>query len=200
MNFRELDLCYKGERDYVHGTDIFDACMKLLLPDAGIIQNIDMSLHKIMRNQLCIVTKNQASVQENFPAIFSYSEGGTLNASYLKETEKGISCRYKYDEESVTEKAVMDLKMKTISLVDSDKFSLIEKIVAMNKKMLKSIFPDRKGKWFFTRIKLRDVSSFNDGDVHSIDIGLMRNLDFRLTDSIIRINDKVTGNIYFTMV
>jgi len=200
MKTTTLDLCYKGTRDYVHGTDIFNACMKSLSTETELPEIIDMSIHAIMRNQLCILSQTQPSSSEKFSVIFKFSRNGIENTLYLKEIEDEIKCRYEYNEEGIVEKAMINSVVKSITLEPMKQFSVIEKVVALNKKLLSSIFKDISGKWFFARIKLKEVPLFVRGADSAITVALKRNLDFKITDSTIIMDDKIVGNIYFTLV
>lgn len=200
MKIEQLELCFKGNRTYVHGTDIFNSCIKLLSELTGLPDSIDFSIHAIMRNQLCALGGTLPTPEEKFPAIFKFSKDGLSQTLYLRETTEGIKCRYDYDEASIIDAAIVDIGKQEIFFEGKKEFTTIEKVIALQKKMVSSLFPAVNGKWFFTRIKIIDLPFFVVNDNLPIRILLRRNLNFKLIDSIVEIGDKKVGNIYFSLV
>jgi hypothetical protein len=196
----DLRFCFKGDRNYVHGTDIFNAAHKFFIDkEKEKPTNIEMSIHKVVRQNMTLVFKEEISASEMPVVHFMFSGSRDAVNIVLVENEEKIECNYEYDEDNIVAAAYYNEVEKAIILPKYEQYTIIEKIVALNKGLLQRIFPDVKGKWYFTKIKIAS------GDVNSNDPGEIRlyfkkNLNFKLTQSSISIGEKLVGNIYFSLV
>lgn len=198
MSRTKVQFCFKGTRNYIHGTDIFDKCLALVSGSDGVPERVDMSIHSIIRNQLAVVPMNvtKGKFQVNFTCVTA----GEARTVYLMETDEPVNCRYSYEEDDIVKMAVIDQTAPSISVAGLPEFSFIEKAVALNKALLTAIYKNTPGKWYFTRIKLHDISFIDKtGDI-DMKVALRRNLDFKITDSIVSVEGKDIGNIYFSLV
>ena len=198
-----VPFCFKGSRDYVHGTDMFNKIIELnkaCFNGAEVI-DIDMTVRSIARTNMNMFELQSFSNDSTTPinANFSINANGNRIHVLLVENGDAIDCRYEYNEEEIEHAAVIDIEEKTITLSNFSKYTLIEKIVAINKKLLNSLFPNHGGKWYFTKIKLRELN-LNTPDSATIKLVFKKNMDFKLTDTVIMIDNKQTGNIYFSLI
>jgi hypothetical protein len=120
----------------------------------------------------------------------------------LYDNQNPVVERYHYPEERIIQQAFFDDKEKSLSVNKKTGFNFIENIVALNKGLLQMICDNNKsqGKWYFTRLKLRGLT-FDIIDVFtSVKIIFKKNMQFKLTDSIIVVDNLNIRNIYFSLV
>ncbi len=187
----KLNFCFKGNRAYAHGTDIVAALFKQFADSD--LSAIDLKFNGITHTNLDVVDgidNSEAKVN------IRWLEGGSEKHYQLVENGEPIECRYEYDEDNIIAKTSIDLDSQTIRLGAVTGFTLCENLVAMNKYLLQSLYPDEKGKWYFTRLEQTKLIS----DDALIEVELIKNFNFRLTKSDILLDGKVIGSVYFTMV
>lgn len=198
-----LSFCYKGNRDYVHGTDIFNESINTIYEKGGTKKfiDVDMTIRKITRNNMNLYWDNNTSGIIVPNVVISMNDGSKNLRLVLVENDKTVDCSYPYPEEEIIRAADFDKEKKLIELKTFKRFSTIEKIVALNKALLNNLFPDAPGKWYFTRIKLSFVNLENwDAQDQEIKLQFRKSLQLKITDTLIYINNKLTGNIYFSLV
>ncbi|MCB0476397.1 MAG: hypothetical protein KDC69_12020 [Flavobacteriaceae bacterium] len=144
---------FKGNRKYIHGTDLFNECVKML-ENEGLseVSDIDMSFHKIMKQQLkgYLMSEDELSETDHFSFVFSFKFKDKKYFIGLNEVDMEVEGRYEYPEEQIVELSKFQEADKSILLSDPISFSFIEKIVALNKGLLERLFPEISGKWYFT--------------------------------------------------
>ena len=187
----QLDFCFKGERNYVQGPDIFNKIIVFF--EAYSPTNIDIKFNGIVSKNLELIDGFKI---DDAKVNISLTLQGEAKNFQLIESEEEISCRYAYDESLIIGKTNLTLIKQAISLGQATEFTFCENIVAMNKKLLETIYPDENGKWYFTRLELNNPVEDN----ALITIKLIKNFKFRLTKSDIYIKDECVGSVYFTMV
>jgi len=186
-----LSFCFKGERDYVQGPDIvaklFDCFSKNEVTD------VDLKFNGITSTNLILIEGNE---EDNAKVNIRVKLDGEEKLMQLVENNEPINCRYKYDEDQIINKIELDLKSKQVFLKESTEYNVCENFVAMNKFLLKNLYPEENGKWYFTRLEQKKMINTN----ALISVKLIKNFNFRLTKSDIILNDEVVASVYFTMV
>jgi hypothetical protein len=197
---QHLQFCFKGDRSYVHGTDIFNAVSDLLGMNVLNSQSvIEMSIHNIVRNNLTVYI-NSDLPKDKHAAVYFFVKAKNIETKIaLVENEQAVICRYEYDEDKTIAAANININEKTIELVAYNDYTFIENIVALNKGLLLALYPEKSGKWYFARVRLNNLNPWLDHPNH-ISLRLIKNLSFKLTQTEILINDKSIGSIYFSLV
>jgi len=192
---KDFEFCFKGARDYVHGTDIYTAITKSFSQD--IDGGIDLSFHGIARKNLTmsdLKPEDEALIK----SVVKYrAKDGSKKVFYGVENAESIFCNYAYEEEKITQASSIDLEKKSIVLEKQSEFSFIEEIVAMNKELLLTLFPDQKGKWYFTRLQ---IASSVEKTLYPLELEFRSNFQFKLTKTEIFMNKKSLGYIYFSLI
>lgn len=187
----ELNFCFKGSRNYVHGTDIVASLLQSF--SNGLITNLDVKFNGVALTNLVITEgSEQADAKVNVRLLVD----GLPKVLQLIESTEQIECRYDYDEDKIISDCNLDIESQCVELNSVTGFTLCENFVAMNKALLQALFPDEKGKWYFTRLEQKRIIP-NDT---LITVKLIKNFNFRLTKSDILVGDDVIGSVYFTMV
>jgi hypothetical protein len=115
---------------------------------------------------------------------------------WLVETDEPITERYEYPESEIIEKCFVN--GKTVKIDSETPYSAIEVLVAINKHLHLSIFPDAAGKWFFTRLELDRL--LQGQDASGFELELVKNMHNRLTKSEILSDGQRIGHIFFSIV
>lgn len=197
----EISVCfqYKGQRDYIHGTDMYN---ELITHFSGnVLKNIKFSVHGFIRDPRCLLYVSECKISmdtiEGIETRCQLDVDGSTHWMGLKPlvcddcSEAG---RYPYDEDGLVNLCQLD--KETISLPIESPYTFIETIVAMNKRLLQILFPDANGKWVFTRIDLPELSSVRS----KLAVRFMHNMNYRLLKSDILVDDIKAGDLYFSLV
>ena len=185
--------CFKGNRNYVHGTDIFNKLIELFGNELN-GKKIDLSFHGIAKTNLDLIADKPA--EELIKFVFKYKDTTESCTWYGIENHKKIDCRYEYPEEKIYKLSVIDKKAQRVSLENETGFTFIENIVALNKYLLQNLYNNLNGKWYFTRLQMESIP-FRSSPVA---LELQANFNFKLTKSAIFYNKKNIGYIYFSLV
>lgn len=189
----DLKFCFKAKRQYVHGTDIFE---KLTAYHGNDIKNIDIAFHGITINNMTFTTeKPKAKVVK---VTFRCLQYETKVKLFGIENDSSVDCHYEYLEEDIVENSRVNVREESILLKVPTKYSFIEHIVAMNKALVETLYSDVNGKWYFTRLQLKENIVMS--DVTSLKLILKSNFQFKLTKSAIIVNNTDVGFIYFSLI
>jgi hypothetical protein len=183
-----LKFCFKGGRNYLHSTDVFNRLLKLFNGD---IENINFSFYRITNKN--ILLKDFLDEKLNLVFLFEFTQNGEKKHYFGFEAEKPIDCRYEYNEDSITEDAFIQKNCAILERKSS--YSFIEHLVALTKFLHLNLFP-KKGKWYFARLQLERVPN----NFIPLKVCLNQNLGSKLTVSNIYIGETPIGKIYFSLV
>lgn len=189
---------FKGTRDYVHGTDAFNAIIALF-QDCQ-IDSIRFSVHDFMRVPKCHIyvahSDEEATSVKHAEVECLLNVDGEKRFVLIKaapELEQDIQ-RYAYDEDAIVDACCM--VEDGIKLRQESPYSFIETVVAMNKHMHQQLFAGAEGKWVFTRLELDSYADLR----NNLTLILRHNLNMRLTKTEILFDGRRIGHIYFSLV
>lgn len=198
MDRRHVVFKFKGNRNYLHGTDFFNA-MTAGYP-ATALQNIRFSVHGFVSEPDCQIYVTDYEEEINAVAdirarcqfdVDNQTKWLVLTPGIAKKSPKH---RYEFDEEQIL--SCCSKNDNTISLCTQSPFSFIENIVAMSKHLHQYLFPEVQGQWLFTRIELTRGSDRRD----SIGLTLKHNMKYRLTKSDIIVDGQKIGDLFFSLL
>ena len=194
--------CFKGDRTYVHGTDLYNSiCEYLEERCSGSMPAIDLWIRKVVTHNMegCVLDEDEDEATPSPPAVLCrFESGGRAQKLCLFEQESLVTCRYAYDEERIVRAAELLLEAKRIRLTEHLPFTLVELAVAMNKELVGQLFRPAEGKWYFTRLNLErplptDYSSH-------VTVSFEASSGSRLTRSSIIVDGLAYGHIFFSLV
>lgn len=188
-----LAFCFKGSRQYVHGTDIFTKVTGL---QGNGIKNIDIAFHGITKSNMTFLSEKPEG--EETKVTFRCLHNEDKVKLYGIENHSNVDCRYEYHEEKIVDNSSVDIPEETIVLKTPTEYSFIEHIVAMNKRLVEELYSNVTGKWYFTRLQLQENISMS--DVSTLQLTLQSNFQFKLTKSAITVNGTDVGFIYFSLI
>jgi len=197
MKKHNLEFCFKGNRTYVHGTDIYNNIFEHLKNIEDEISTIDLSFHGIAKKNIEI--SEERPKDENL-LKFAYKYNDMQNnrvVLYGIENDHAVECRYEYPEEDICNLSDLNLENQEVTLKKDSSFSFIENTVAINKYLLEKLFPEVEGKWYFTRLQIKKIPY---DKIYPLKLVLKANFNFKLTKTEILIDDESIGFIYFSLV
>lgn len=185
---RKLNLLYKGNRDYLHGTDLFAA----LIRETGAVGPVSLRLYKPMMHPLCFSVLSGNEPSRGNIATFVWHEADIQHTGIIAEMpDEKVTSRYDYNEAEVTAMAKFD--GHEASLGAEKKYSFIEKLVALHKALLNSIRGEMID-WWFARLDLSRVPRAES----PLRLSLTSKPGGRLVKSLIYVGDEEVGSIYFS--
>lgn len=193
----DMKLKFKGQRDYVHGTDIFNETLEWLCKHRDEIKDIDFSLHRLACKQLTVVLGAVSDGTEPI-AVCAYTSGGKREKARLVETDQPVVGRYSYPEDEIVDSMEIDFATRKGILRTETSFSDIEVWVAMTKALHLKVFPQLEGKWLFVRARFSAYARHSIASERALVIS--SSLNDKLTRSEAFLNNVKVGEIYFSIV
>ncbi|WP_313698726.1 hypothetical protein [Achromobacter sp.] len=200
MNDRKLKLVFKGARNYVHGTTMFDETVRLLA-EAGYNQLADIKfvIHEMTSVNLRLVVEEYHDIAAaNSVAIMRFTAGGQAMQARIVSDDGAPAARVPYDEARIESCCQIDTTTRDIRLSrDISGFSQIEVLVSMNKALhLAVLEKPAQTSWVFCRW---DGFAWPlPADLSGVTIRLKQTLGTRLTRADVALGQETLGQIYFS--
>lgn len=191
-----LEICYKGQRNYIQGGDLYSAIIKYLPPDAAPFR---LTIHRFATKSCDIVfseTDYTGPLESSLIAEFAYATGSEKRTGRVIETENTIDCRAPFEEEKIEALCTIDKGQNEIIIAGESGFTPIEVVISMAKNLHYSLYSS-EGKWIFVRL---DLERLFQPDDRRLRIGLKHNLNNRLTKSLIESDGIGIGHIFFSLI
>ena len=203
MNKKVLKFKYKGNRNYVHGTDIINETIKHLNYLGYFPDSFEISFKNLIRTDLEICVFNidddigENLMSEDVLAFATFRCAKKIYTILYKKTDKEIKINYPFSEEKIIKQTILNQEKKSITYLSKNNYTIIELIVVMNKHLLTKLNPNESGKWYFGKLKLEKnilAEKFSE-----IQIILIKNIGVRYTQSLIKLDGSNVGFVYFSM-
>lgn len=175
----DLRIPFKGDRTYLHGTDLFNA----LVAATGADRDIELTIFRPM-TRLPAATRTDRTKAKTETAGALFCTGAECWS--ITETENEVTERVPYDEGAIVSNGLIADE----SIVGPIAKSFIETAVAYNKALLSSVTGNAD--WWFVRLELKRVPPAS-GEVK---VRLL--VQSRMTKSSIEIDGDEVGYIYFS--
>jgi hypothetical protein len=201
MSDSNLKLVFKGARNYVAGTTMFDETVRLL-SDAGYEQlnTVEFLIHKMTSANLMLVVDlyREASPASDDIAVMRFAVDGKPMQARVKLQDGIPEMRIPYDESAVSNHCEIDLAPRSIRLLnDLLGFSQIEVLVSMNKALhLAVLDKPADTSWVFCRWDSPEWPL--PADLSSVTVTLKQALGTRLTRAGVELDGQILGQIYFS--
>ncbi len=201
MKSYELNFSFNGARQYIHGPDIFNECVRLLQEQFnGALEGVEFVIHRMTDSNLMLtVCEQEGSPQPVAQAVaeFRFKAGGKNWEALLVEKGGRPESRNAYDESLVVDRCDIDLQGRHVVLDRGEApYSAMETMVSMNKALHLKVFPDLDGSWVFCRWSSPQWPLAE--SLSGVCIQLTQTLGTRLTRSEVSLDGKVLGHIYFS--
>ena len=195
----DLDFCFKGNRKYVQGPDIFDNVVKILSKNFNHITKIKYTAYEMLHNNatLTITNKFVKKEYETLNSIVTFFSNDQKYYAVVCNNEKNIDCSTDYSEVEVEKNS--KINENTISFQNTLSYSFTEIVVSMNKYFLNQTIAE-PGKWIVTKFDYLNLDNISNIDNVNIKIELLQNLNNKLTKSKLLLNNKEVGYLYFSLI
>ncbi len=187
-----LTLCFLGQRDYLHGTTLFDA----LRPWYEKGTHIQFKLGRLMKTDRVQVEQlsGRGGTEGNYSATLRWGEVGTEHRIGVMPLEPSPSPeRVPFDEESIVRRA--QFEDRSVTVTDRQGESLIRMMVALNKALLFRILtPPLPGQWLFTRLELETAPT----SFQKVSLRFRSNVGVAAVTSSIEVDGQSLGILMFS--
>lgn len=189
------DLRFKGERTYIHGTDLFQSITQVLnIGNSGYLKDVSF---RSFANKQCIAlfcAPDSSDTEIICQGRWHDNEKNSDVRFWVVEQGAPISERYEFDEEALCSGAEFTESL-IINKFNSE-FSMIENIVALTKKFHNKKLPLFKGKWVFGQIFLNQRLPNSSSQIQ---IENYQNIKDRFSRNRIVLDEKSVGEIRFVV-
>ncbi len=200
MHTIDLNIPFKGERNYLKGEDKYEAIVSFLKSFYPELSGgkLKIVFHRFTNKQcrlICPELENSVQRPKDFVDEFVYSFKDKKVVGWVVEVDKKVSDRIPYPEELIFNKCL--IKNQRISLREAiSDFTVMEILVAMTKKLHLELFPTEK-RWVVTKIELNRFLEPDDNI--NMEVEFKYNFKNRLTKSTIFFKEEILGDIYFSL-
>ncbi len=196
MSATALNLCFKGNRSYLHGTDLFNRMSEHGERFVGgPLTRLRFAVHRPMAHAVEAIFADEGELTGAQPgAVLAFHASGKRWQLVARETTVPVQCRNPYDEEQIVEACTFDEGAKAIRLTVALPFSDIELWVAANKALLDRWFGGATG-WWFVRA---EVDRYTNHTVYKeVTLSVVHSFNQRLIKSAVTIDSVIRGHIFF---
>jgi len=194
-----LDFCFKGNRKYVQGPDIFDATTEILSKEFTNITNLKYTAYQMLHNNATLVITNKFVKKEYeiINSIIIFFSNEQKYYAVVCNNGKIINCSTEYSEKVVENNS--EIIENAISFQNTLSYSFTEIVVSMNKYFFNQTI-EESGKWIVTKFDYLYLDDISNADNVNIKIELLQNLNNKLTKSKLLLNNKEVGYLYFSLI
>jgi hypothetical protein len=191
------DLPLRGNRNYIHGTDIYEAILAALESYAPCPAPISFSLsiHHFSRHAIDLTITDEPVT--NFPdiAAVAFRTSAGLNG-WMIESDRPVTRTVPFREADITEKA--EVAGNVARIAGHVAYPPIDVLVILTKFWHLQRLPDAGKAWVFVKLELSRLLQTDDSDRLSIQVD--QNLANRLTRAIVAVGGQAIGHIYFSKI
>lgn len=187
----KISFPFKGARNYVHGTSVFDEIERYLVGQGFLGGDVDLTFRHMMLTPDCILEVRSARADDSVVAKVSLHEGGGFTLCLNPDNSGSEVERIEYDENEICKGAVIN-GAAIVSLL-SEGYSDVEVMVALCKKLHQEYF-DTEKKWVFSRFKGRVPLAFG----REVELRIVKCVGTKLTCSEVFSSGQKVGEIYFS--
>ncbi|QAA82899.1 hypothetical protein EI546_14745 [Aequorivita sp. H23M31] len=147
---------FKGDRNYVHGSDVFVKIVDEMCARGFDNWNyMELNIKQICHNNLICFLSERKNNHENEVINFTIKKGkDRIFGTILEDPEDKIESRYSFTDEDIFENCTINYEEGSITYDNPENtFLTIEIILASAKFFLENAM-DNSVKWYFRRIKL----------------------------------------------
>lgn len=196
MTEQLFELKFKGGREYLHGTDIFNETLAWLGSQGKEIRDIDFAFHRLATHQIEAMLGDSEGIEP--AAVCSFTSNGVRERVSLVETDQVVAERYPYPEDEIVREMEFDIGDRLGVLRGTTTYSDIEVWVAMTKALHYKVFPQFKGKWLFVRGRFPHYACHSEAQERTLTIAALFN--DKLTRSEALLDGVKVGEIYFSII
>lgn len=196
-----LDICFKGARTYVHGTDMLNVVCAAVVRQTGAtgIRHLNFMINRMTSHNLSVELEqgepHRAAAQPPVATLSFEANDQSWHGALVEEPGEPV-CRNPYDEESIIALCRIDQSGRSIYLEGETVFTPIEVVVAMTKALHQALYPEAPGKWVFCRWESEHWPITIPAGGFSV--MLSKTVGSRLTKSAVVVGGERIGWVYFS--
>lgn len=193
------DIPYRGNRTYLHGTDLYTAATAIATHAAGsrALARLDVRFPRFTRNagtfRLTSGETDRATLQKSPVRIQAVTGDGVTLSGWYDESDEPARLRNENFERAIV--AATQIEGDTARYAGDQGPPTIEIIVFLTKTLLFKKFPDGPGKWVFTA--LRSDGIIGADNPCDINVTLINAIGDRAASCAVMCGDEAVGDIYF---
>ena len=152
-----LSLTYKGEREYLHGGDFYNALADIATEFTGDASAfVDLLAFRRFARLACEVTTEQPVGPSTVVGQVRFSLPGKAESlgAWLVETDHAVSGRRPFDEAALLVNSSLDAQGRCASLPERSIYTPIEDVIGLTKQLNYAVSPEADGKWVFGKLNL----------------------------------------------
>ena len=194
-------LRFKGEREYLHGTDIYDAlidqCARVGLGEVD--GPLDLTFSRFCTGQMDFrfaEYEDDRRRPEDTVGHFNLTTGPATRFGWMVQTTRPVTERCTFDEDAITRRS--KIANEIISDGGANDARPIEVVVALTKHLHYTVLPIDSERWILAQLRMsRPLRQLDKG---SIEIHLINCTNTRLTKSSLYVGGDQVGEVLFTLV
>lgn len=151
-----LDFSFKGNRTYVHGTDIYRQIISNIdSDDFGIWDYFEINIKKISNcNMTCLFSDKKQKRNDEVVNFVLKNDTKKIFGSIIENSQSEIKSKYSFDDENISKYCTIDINEESITYNNSqNEFETIDVLIEMSKLYLEASSDDTE-KWFFRTLKI----------------------------------------------
>ncbi len=200
MHTIDLNIPFKGERNYLKGEDKYEAIVSFLKSFYPELSGgkLKIVFHRFTNKQcrlICPELENSVQRPKDFVDEFVYSLKDKKVIGWIVEIDKQVVDRIPYPEKQIFEQCLIKNQIISLRGTKPD-FTAMEILVSMTKKLHLELFPSEK-RWVITKIELNRF--IEQDDAINMEVEFKYNFKNRLTKSTIFSKEEILGDIYFSL-
>ena len=194
-----LDLPFRGERTYLHGTDLHQAILAAVgeRRPAG---PVSITYHSLLRHQPDLVCSRDSlrELRDNpaFRGEIRFGTGTDVLHAALLESDRPVRARKPCNETEVVAAARLDAEDRSARLQQPQTGCPIEMLVFLNKHLHVRLLPELSPKWLFARLELTEALPAQ--PPQEVVVQLKQVLAGRFTRSELFLDGRRAGSISFS--
>lgn len=190
---------YRGDRKYVHGTDLYIVMMQGLEElGLGIPQGrVAINLRHLVQHQPEVWYGEpgaKAATPDGALVDFQLEVAGGDLVGWFVETDRPVHDSVPYNEEKIRNSTLIE--SQSIQMESNTSFAPIEVFTSMAVHLHNTVLPPEGGKWVFTRLSISRPLVPEDTAQGRLE--LKKNFNNRLTDCEVFSGQESLGHIFFS--
>lgn len=189
------DFRFKGDRNYIHGTDLFQSATQFLeAQKTGYLKEMSFRLFGDRQCAILFSAPDNPDARIICQGRWHDIKKASDVKFWVVEQGDSVSERYEFDEDALCSGA--EISEENIFRPFNSDFSMIENIVALTKKFHNEKLPLTDGKWVFGQIVLSESLPKSCGQIQ---IENYQNIKNRFSRNRIILDGKLVGEIRFIL-
>lgn len=195
-----LDLAFRGDRNYLHGTDVYESLTRL--PELVLKgRSLGITFHARVHHQLDLVFLEKGDLSRRSDPAFRgevrIGSGPEMVQAALMESRRPVTAWRPCNEQAVADQGEVDVEGRKATLKAPAEGSAIEQVVFLNKKLHLESLPQLGSKWLFARLELDTPLDFSAEGVLTLHLSQVVGDRFTRTD--IRRDGWPVGTLFFSL-